>query len=81
MRKKVGSVPENRVRRTDVTAAEQRKNPNGTLKRGVAGQKLAFFNGLLNTQPKKPAKARKARIAHQSAARSIEYDPVTLIET
>jgi hypothetical protein len=47
MRKKVGSVPENRVRRTDVTAAEQRKNPNGTLKRGVAGQKLAFFNGLL----------------------------------
>jgi hypothetical protein len=43
----VGSAPEKRVRRTDFTAAEHRKNPNGTLKRDVAGQKMAFFNGLL----------------------------------
>jgi hypothetical protein len=47
---KVGSAPEKRGRRTDFTAAEHHKNPNGTVKRDVAGQKMAFFNGLLGAE-------------------------------
>jgi len=46
-RKKVGQAHEKQVRKTDFGAAERCENPNHTVKRDVAGQKLAFFDGLL----------------------------------